>query len=122
MTWCCRVTNACGGSVRSNGRWGPSCAPRASRLHPGKSRRLTAAQQQSVLGLVVNERPRVSRRDVDHLRAVLHDAARAGPDVANRAGHPDFRAHLLGRISRVAESDPARGARLHDDFARIAWS
>lgn len=91
-------------------------------LHPGKSRRLSAAQRQSVLGLVVNERPRVSRREVDRLRAVLHDAGRAGPDIANRANHPDFRAHLLGRISRVAEADPARGARLHADFARIAWT
>ena len=91
------------------------------RLHSGKSRRRTAAQRQTVLGLVVNDRPRVARREVDQLRAVLHDAARAGPERANRTAHPDFRAHLLGRISRVAEADPARGERLHAAFARITW-
>lgn len=91
------------------------------RLHRGKSRAATQGQRQTVLGLVVNDRPNVPRREYDHLRAVLHDAARSGPGAANRAGHTDFRAHLLGRISRVAETNPARGAKLERAFAAIDW-
>jgi retron-type reverse transcriptase len=92
------------------------------RLHRGKSRAATAGQRQSVLGLVVNERPNVRRTEYDRLRAVLHDAARSGPVAANRAGHPDFRAHLLGRISWVAAANPGRAARLSRSFAAIDWS
>ncbi|MDD9368690.1 MAG: reverse transcriptase family protein [Acidimicrobiales bacterium] len=92
------------------------------RLHRGKSRAATRGQRQTVLGLVVNEHPNVPRAEYDRLRAVLHDAARSGPDAANRAGHTDFRAHLQGRISRVAETNPARAAKLDRAFAAIDWS
>jgi hypothetical protein len=52
---------------------------------------------------------------------VLHHAARAGPAAANREGHPDFRAHLLGRISWAGAANPARAARLAGAFAAIDW-
>lgn len=48
-------------------------------------------------------------------------AAASGPVAANRRGHPDFRAHLLGRISWAASLNPGRGARLRAAFDRIAW-
>jgi RNA-directed DNA polymerase len=92
------------------------------RLHRGKSRVAGASRRQTVLGLVVNERPNVPRNEYDRLRAVLHHAARAGPTAANRAGHPDFRAHLLGRISWAGAANPARAARLAGAFAAIDWS
>jgi hypothetical protein len=81
----------------------------------------TRAQRQLVTGLVVNERPNVTRTDYDRLRAVLHDAATNGPTAANRHAHPDFRAHLLGRIAWAAAANPARAARLHTTFAAIPW-
>jgi RNA-directed DNA polymerase len=91
------------------------------RLHDGKTRVRTAAQRQVVTGLVVNERPQVARHEVDRLRAVLHDAARRGPEAANRHGHPDFRSHLQGRIAWVAATSPSRAAKLERAFAAIAW-
>jgi hypothetical protein len=91
------------------------------RLHRGKSRVAGAGRRQTVLGLVVNERPNVARTEYDRLRAVLHHAARAGPAAANREGHPDFRAHLLGRISWAGAANPARAARLAGAFAAIDW-
>jgi hypothetical protein len=92
------------------------------RVHAGKSRRAAAAQRQAVLGLVVNARPNVPRPEYDRLRAVLHDAARHGPAAADREGHADFRAHLLGRISWVAAANPDRGARLRSAFDAVDWS
>jgi RNA-directed DNA polymerase len=91
------------------------------RLNAGKTRVATAARRQTVAGLVVNRHPNVARDEYDRLRAVLHDAARSGPAAANRSGHPDFRAHLLGRISWVSATNPSRARKLTDAFAAIAW-
>lgn len=91
------------------------------RTGPAKTRVLTRAARQTVCGIVVNERPNVSRREYDRLKAVLHDAAQHGPEAANRAGHPRFRAHLLGRIAWVGFLHPERGARLRASFDAIRW-
>ena len=91
------------------------------RVHDGKSRRAGAAQRQTVLGLVVNVHPNVTRREYDRLRAVLHDAARHGPAAADREGHADFRAHLEGRISWVTAANPARGPKLRAALEAVDW-
>jgi retron-type reverse transcriptase len=91
------------------------------RVNEAKTRVRTRAQRQLVTGLVVNERPNVTRADYDRLRAVLHDAATNGPTAANRHGHPDFRAHLLGRIAWVTAANPARARKLRTAYAVIPW-
>jgi RNA-directed DNA polymerase len=91
------------------------------RLNERKSRLTTRAGRQLVTGVVVNERPNAARAEHDRLKAILHDAARHGPDRANRAGVPHFRAHLLGRIAWIEALNPARGTRLRARFAEIAW-
>ena len=76
-----------------------------------------------VLGsLVVNDRPRVRRSEVDVLRAVLHNCVRHGPSTQDREDRPDFRGHLTGRVGWVAQHDPARGARLRAELERIDWT
>jgi RNA-directed DNA polymerase len=91
------------------------------RIHPGKTRVRRTGQRQVVGGLVVNDRPRVPRAGYDALRARLHDAAVHGPAAANRDGHPDFRAHLLGAMGWASTGDPVRAARLRALFDRIDW-
>ncbi len=76
---------------------------------------------QLVCGVVVNQRANVPRDDFDRLKATLHDAARHGPAAANRAGVPDFRAHLQGRVAWVAQLHPDRGRRLQAAFDTIPW-
>ncbi|GGQ50340.1 reverse transcriptase family protein [Couchioplanes azureus] len=83
------------------------------RVHPRKTRVRGRGDRQRLAGLVVNERPAASREDYDRLRAVLHDAARRGPDAANREGHHDFPAYLRGRVAWVSHRHPARAAKLH---------
>ena len=70
------------------------------------------ADRQRLAGLVVNAAPAVPRAEYDRLRAILHDAARHGIDAANRDGHPDFAAHLAGRIAWVAHRHPTRASKL----------
>ena len=91
------------------------------RLNPRKSQLMTRAGRQQVCGVVVNTHPNAARADYDRLRAALHEAALRGPAAANRAGVPDLRAHLLGRIGWVEALNPARGAKLRRQFARIDW-
>lgn len=90
-------------------------------LSSAKSRIMGASGRQHLAGLVVNDRPRVARDEVDALRALLHDARHNGVDAANRAGVPDLRAHVAGRIAWVAASDAKRGERLWGVFREVAW-
>jgi RNA-directed DNA polymerase len=82
---------------------------------------MTASDRQRITGIVVNDKLSASRRDVDQLRAILHNCLRHGPASQNREGHADFRAHLRGRIAWVASLDPAKGARLRAMFHRVRW-
>lgn len=90
-------------------------------LNTRKTHVRRAGVRQSVTGIVVNEHTATGRREFDALKAILHNCARSGPADQNRGGHPDFRAHLLGRIGWVEQCHPARGARLRAAFDRIAW-
>jgi hypothetical protein len=86
-----------------------------------KSRVLPCGRRQVVAGVVVNDKPNVPRAEFDTLKAILTNCARSGTASQNRENHPDFRAHLLGRISHVAMLNPYRGAKLRAIFDRIAW-
>ena len=91
------------------------------RVRRDKTRIQPAHHRQRVTGLVVNADPAPSRREFDALRALLHNCARTGPEAQNRAGHPAFGDHLLGRIDWVAAGRPARAARLRALFDAIAF-
>ena len=86
-----------------------------------KTRVMTAGDRQQITGLVVNSKLGVPRTDVERLRATLHNCVRFGPATQNRDGHPDFAAHLRGRVAWVASIDAHKGARLRAAFDRIAW-
>lgn len=86
-----------------------------------KTRFLSRATRQTVAGLVVNERPNVPRRELDALKATLHNCRVHGPASQNRGAHPDFRAHLAGRIAHVEHVNAARGEKLRRVFDQIVW-
>lgn len=106
-----RFLPLCGEIVRDEG----------FRLNHRKTRVVTQSGSQQVLGVVVNERLNPSRRDVDRLRAELHEARTAGPDVANRGGVADYRNHLLGRIAWIGQLNAERAAKLRRSFDAITW-
>ena len=91
------------------------------RVQPAKTRVQRAHQRQLVTGIVVNARPNLAREDFDALKALLHNAVRFGPEGQNRDRHPDFRAHLLGRIGWLQQLNPDRAARLRTSFDAITW-
>lgn len=91
-------------------------------LNRSKTRISGSGARQTVTGLVVNDGAAVDRPYFDELKAIVHNCLERGPRSQNRAGHPDFRAHLLGRLTWVASVSPSRGMRLRRDFDRIDWS
>lgn len=91
-------------------------------LNPGKTRVRRAHKRQQLAGLVVNEWPAVPRREYDALRAILHNCILTGPAAQNRAGVPDFRAHLYGRIAHIGETSAARRRRLLEMAEQVDWS
>ncbi len=86
-----------------------------------KTRRLRQGVRQHLAGIVVNDRLNVPRDQFDLLKATLHNCVRLGPASQNRAEHPNFRAHLGGRIAHLASVHPERGQRLKAMFDAIQW-
>lgn len=77
-----------------------------------KTRVMRPGRRQEVTGVTVNQKLSVARDEVRQLKAILHNCAKHGLASQNRAGHPDFAAHLSGRVAWVTMVDPARGAKL----------
>ncbi len=86
-----------------------------------KTRVMRRGVRQRVTGVVINAHPNVARDTYDTLKATLHNCVRHGPAAENRGAHPDFRAHLAGRVAHVVLLNPARGGRLQALFERIVW-
>jgi RNA-directed DNA polymerase len=89
--------------------------------NPRKTRVMGQGVRQSLAGAVLNARPNLPRDDFDALKATLHNCLKHGPEGQNRAAHPDFRAHLLGRIAHVATLNLDRARKLKSMFDRVDW-
>jgi hypothetical protein len=91
-------------------------------VHHRKTRIMGPSQRQELGGIVVNVRCNPSRAQFDELKAILTNCVRRGPSSQNRANHPDFRAHLAGRIAWMSALSAARGLQLGALFERISWT
>lgn len=92
------------------------------RVNVAKRRVIRDNQRQIVAGVVVNEKLNVARNVYDELKATLHNCRLHGPSSQNRQQHPDFAAHLRGRVAHVTQLNPQRGAKLLGIFQQIDWS
>jgi hypothetical protein len=86
-----------------------------------KTRIMRQSVRQHLAGIVVNQTPSLRRRDLDILEAILTNCVRLGPESQNRDFHPNFRAHLEGRIAFVQMIHPAKARRLRQLFDSIDW-
>ena len=92
------------------------------RLNHHKTRALRQGQKQHAAGLVLNEKPNIDRREFDRLKAILTNCARHGPASQNRENHPEFAAHLAGRLAWVRFINPQKEAKLRVIYDRIDWA
>lgn len=87
-----------------------------------KTRVMQRAVRQQLAGIVVNVRPNLKRTDLDQLEAILFNCVRNGPVTQNRTKHPDFRAHLSGRVGWAEQvASTAHALRLRALFEDIVW-
>lgn len=88
-------------------------------LNVRKTRVMTRSMRQSVLGLVVNERPTLPRAEIERLEATLLNCVRSGPAPQNRSGMDDWRGHLAGRVAWARQILGERGRHLSELFEAI---
>jgi RNA-directed DNA polymerase len=89
-------------------------------VHHRKTRIMRQGVRQRLAGVVANQRLNVMRADFDRLKAILTNCVRHGLESQNRDAHPDFRAHLEGKVGWVESINPAKGKRLRTILERIA--
>ncbi len=77
-----------------------------------KTRVMRRSMAQTVTGVVVNDKPSVSRDELRRLRAILHRAKTEGLEAQNREGRPNFRDWLVGKIAFVSMVRSDVGAKL----------
>lgn len=85
-----------------------------------KTRVLRRNTAQVVTGLVVNDKPSVSRSKIRQIRAILHNARSHGLESQNRHQHPNFRACLNGYITFIAMTRPDLANQMKVDLQSIA--
>jgi RNA-directed DNA polymerase len=95
------------------------------RVKESKTRILRRNQQQSVTGIVVNDKPTTPRETRRRLRAILHGATKTGLASQNRAflngqAHTNFVSHVDGMISYIQMVQPEEGAKLRAKFQALA--
>jgi retron-type reverse transcriptase len=80
--------------------------------HPDKQRVMRGGARQEVTGIVVNDKPSVSREERRRLRATLHRAQKQGLEKATWQGQPATRDTLVGYARFVQMVDAKQGAPL----------
>ena len=88
-------------------------------LNHAKTRVQRPSQQQSVTGVVVNDRMNVPRQTIRQIRAILHNARQTGLDAQNRNEHPHFRDWLVGMIGWIHMVNPEQGSRLRAKLEKL---
>lgn len=90
-------------------------------LNAAKTRIMPRHTRQTITGIVINDHINVARTGFDALKATLTNCLRHGAAGQNRDAHPDFRAHLDGRIAWVERLNLRRGEKLRRIFEAISW-
>lgn len=88
-------------------------------MNYAKTRVQRRSQQQSVTGVVVNDRLSVARDKIRQIRAILHNAKRTGLAAQNKGQHPHFESWLAGMIGWISMVNPAQGQKLLAQFEQL---
>jgi RNA-directed DNA polymerase len=84
-----------------------------------KTRILRSARRQRVTGIVVNQKPNLTRKDLRAFRALLHNVEQRGIQAENRVEHPNFWEYINGYVSYVRMVRPDLGAKFAFQVQRI---
>lgn len=79
-------------------------------IHPDKTRVLRKSRQQEVTGVVVNEKPNVSRKELKRFRATLFQLEKDGIEGKHWGASKDVLASMQGFANYVFMVNPEKGA------------
>ncbi len=99
---------------------GGICLDEGVALNHRKTRLKRRHQKQRLTGIVVNDKINIDRKQFDILKATLINCVRHGLHSQNRNNHPDFSAHLFGKIQYVKSVNNAKGLKLERIYRDIA--
>ena len=85
-----------------------------------KTRVLRQCTQQSVTGIVVNDRPSIDRKTIREIRAILHRAKFEGLEKQNRIDHPNFAGWVSGMIAYINMVNPQQGGKLRRQLEELS--
>ncbi len=88
-------------------------------IKEAKTRVLRRSTQQSVTGIVINDRPSIDRKTIRQLRAILHRAKSEGLEKQNRIGHTNFGGWVAGMIAYVEMVNPQQGRKLREAYEAL---
>jgi hypothetical protein len=84
-----------------------------TRILRGKSSQL------EVTGIVVNERPNISKKELKRFRATLYQIEKDGPEGKHWGNSSDVMASIQGFANFVAMVNPEKGAEFQEQVQRI---
>ena len=91
------------------------------KVNPSKVKVMERHERQELAGNVVNRKLSRGRSEYRELRAIIHNCAKSDPQAQNLSGHPNFEAHLRGRIAQFQFTNAELGAKLLAKFDQIIW-
>ena len=95
------------------------------KIHPKKTHVATKGRQKEVTGIVVNEKPSISRKKLKAFRAVLYQLEKDGPEGKHWGDSDDVISAVKGYADFVNMVDPKKGMDCREQVQRIikkhAW-
>ncbi len=88
-------------------------------INEEKTRILRSASRQKVTGIVVNEKPNISRKELRAFRALLHNVEKNGLQEENRNKHQDFWGYIQGYANYISMVRPDLSQKLAEQLQRI---
>jgi retron-type reverse transcriptase len=88
-------------------------------LHPKKTKIMSNGNRKEVTGVVVNEKPAVSRKKLKAFRALLYQIEKDGPKGKRWGSGPDLMESILGYARFIYMVDPIKGKKYLDQVKAI---
>lgn len=101
---------------------GQIAAEEGFNINHSKTKLMTQAQCQSLVGITLNSHPNIKRSEYDRLKAILHNCVKYGATSQNKNNHENFKLHLHGKISYIQNINSEKGRKLLSTYKKIDWN
>ena len=89
------------------------------KINVKKFQEMRKTKRQKILGLIINEKVNMPKKEIEEVKRILHKAKNSGLETQNKNNHPNFRAHIAGRIVQIKIFNPDVGEKLWEKFRSL---